>query len=600
MKLVWAQIKNFRSIRDSGKIYFNPNLTVLAGKNESGKSNILKALSCFSVKAFDKDSDYPIDYINEFPEVTVHYELEDNVCQYISETYTVTKSSTIINKGVTVTRTAESDEVIEVEIFKHSFDYLLNGIGILLNNINEKFNTNFKPNIDTITLAHLAEIINEINICFTNIRNTLTVEELEKIDPALEEIDSYVNFLTQIFSYCHSNDFKATIPSFVYFSSFEDIIPNSVASNAEFTPIVKSFFKAVNKDPIILLNETSAQRRRLLTDKISTEISGDFMGYYSQDSVSLKINLDGDEIHFFVYGIDTQKPFQPRQRSQGLQWFLSFYLTLQAEMKTGSVLLIDEPGLYLHASAQEDLLTMLNDLSENSPIVISTHSHWLMDPNRLERIRLVLKENDSTYVENKIHKGADNNTMKPILSAIGLGLKNNISTFGKRVVLVEGYSDYYYLEAMRYYFNEILESKLDNFKLYPCLGSAQIINVLTLIIDSETDYYILLDNDKAGQQTEKKLENECGIDKSKILFTPAKSKVFSAIEGVFSEKDFKEIVLNSLETTKFDKVLVSKKFNERIHNKEITKLSDETVSNFKEILGVIGIPQVEQIESLSK
>ena len=151
------------------------------------------------------------------------------------------------------------------------------------------------------------------------------------------------NFI--ITSYLKFSLITQLIPNFVYFSSFEDILPNSFADNEETTPIVNRFFKVVNQDPSVLFGEKSSQRRRLLTDKISTSVSGDFMGYYSQDSVSLEINLDGNEINFFVYGTDDQKPFQPRQRSQGLQWFLSFYLTLQAEMNTDSVLLIDEPGL---------------------------------------------------------------------------------------------------------------------------------------------------------------------------------------------------------------------------------------------------------------
>lgn len=600
MKLVWAQIKNFRSIKDSGRIYFNRNLTILAGKNESGKSNILKALDCFSNNKFDKDNDFPIDYIDEYPEVVVHYELEEDIVAYICDTFTLDKNSPTISNGVTLTRTSIYNEVIEVELYRNTIENVAVAIGTAVSAINKEFKSKFKPDIEAITSNNLAKVIEEIKSCFINIKSNLNNEQLNKIKSIIDEVDSYIVSLTEFLSYINSDDFKKTIPNFVYFSSFEDIIPNSISSDEEITPIVDRFFKVVNQDPDVLFEEANPQRRRFLTDKISAEISGDFMGYYSQDNVELKINLDGDELNFFVYGTDGQKPFQPRQRSQGLQWFLSFYLTLQAEMKTGSVLLIDEPGLYLHAAAQEDLLNMLNKLAISSPIVISTHSHWLMDPNRLERIRLVLKDNDRTYVENKIHKGADNNTMKPILSAIGLGLKNNISTFGKRVVLVEGYSDYYYLEAMRYYFNEILEIKLDNFKIYPCLGSAQIINVLTLIIDSETDYYILLDNDKAGKQTEKKLITECGIENSKILFTPAKSKAYSAIEGVFSEEDFNEIVLESLEKTKFDKVLVSKKFNERIHNKEITRLSDETVSNFKEILDVIGFLQVTQNESSSR
>lgn len=600
MKLVWAQIKNFRSIKDSGKIYFNPNLTILAGKNESGKSNILKALDCFSKNIFDRDSDYPIDYIEEFPEVIVHYELENDVLQEIFDTFIVNRHISEKLSGVTVTRTAELEETIEVEMFKRTIKYAVTEFGKSLDRINKELKTKFKPELKKITSGHLEKVINEISSCYSMIKNTLDNEQLTRIEVMIQEIDGYLQLLTEFYKYICSDKFKGTIPNFVYFSSFEDILPNSFADNEETTPIVNRFFKVVNQDPSVLFGEKSSQRRRLLTDKISTSVSGDFMGYYSQDSVSLEINLDGNEINFFVYGKDDQKPFQPRQRSQGLQWFLSFYLTLQAEMNTDSVLLIDEPGLYLHAAAQEDLLSMLNNLSASSPIVISTHSHWLMDPNRLERLRLVLKENDQTFVENKIHKGADNYTMKPILSAIGLGLKNNISTFGKRVVLVEGYSDYYYLEAMRYYFTEILDIKLDNFKIYPCLGSAQIINVLTLIIDSDTDYYILLDSDKAGRQTEKKLITECGIDNSKILFTPAKSKAYSAIEGVFSEEDFNEIVLESLEKTKFDKVLVSKKFNERIHNKEITVLSDETVSNFKEIFDVNGLLQIAQIESVSR
>ncbi|PZT54350.1 ATP-dependent nuclease [Paenibacillus silvae] len=599
MKLVWAQIKNFRSIKDSGKIYFNPNLTVLAGKNESGKSNILKALDCFSNNTFDKDSDYPIDYINEYPEVTIHYELEDDVRQYIDDTFAVSKQSSNSN-GVTIIRTAEFDEVIEIDIFRSTLEYIVSSIGRVLSEINAKFKTKFKPNIKNITSSNIKKVIEEINNSVVSIKNTLTAEQLEGMNSELLNVDSFVNVLVEFYEYCISDEFQGTIPNFVYFSSFEDIIPDSISSNEEITPIVERFFKVVKQDPDRLFDEANPQKRRLLTDRISAEVSGNFMDYYSQDKVSLKINLDGDELNFFVYGTDDQKPFQPRQRSQGLQWFLSFYLTLQAEMKTGSVLLIDEPGLYLHAAAQEDLLNMLNNLSTSRPIVISTHSHWLMDPNRLERIRLVLKENDHTYVENKIHRGADNNTMKPIHSAIGLGLKNNIGTFGKKVVLVEGYSDYYYLEAMRLYFTEMLEIKLDNFKIYPCLGSAQIINVLTLIIDSETDYFILLDHDKAGKQTEKKLITECGIDNSKILFTPTKSKTYSVIEGMFSENDFNEVVLESLDKTKIDKVLVSKKFNERIHNKEITRLSDETVSNFKGIFDVIGLLHDTKIETVSK
>ncbi|MEK3703537.1 AAA family ATPase [Paenibacillus sp. FSL R7-0198] len=598
MKLVWTQIKNFRSIKDSGKIYFNPNLTILAGKNESGKSNILKALECFSLDKFNKDTDFPIDYIEEeYPEVIVHYQLEEDIVIDLCDTLKINKENAHKISGVTVTRTSEFLESIEVDIFKDTLEYVIDAVGEAIKVINRELKRTFKLDINSKSSYLLSDLIEKIDSYLLTIKEFFNEEQSNKLNSIIEEVVSHLEMLNGFSDYISDKKFKATIPNFIYFSSFEDIIPDSISSNEEITPIVNRFFKVVNQNPKLLFDESNPQRRRLLSDKISAGISGDFMDYYSQDSVSLKINLDGDDLNFFVYGTDTQKPFQPRQRSQGLQWFLSFYLTLQAEMKTGSVLLIDEPGLYLHASAQEDLLGMLNNLSDKSPIVISTHSHWLMDPNRLERIRLVLKVNDQTQVENKIHKGADAYTMKPIFSAIGLGLNNDISTFGERLILVEGYSDYYYLEAMRYYFQEILGIKIKKFKIYPCLGSAQIINVLTLLVDSETEYFILLDNDKAGRQTEKKLKAECGIDENKILFTPVKSKNTSVIEDMFSQKDFSEIILDSLDTNKFDKVLVSKKFNERMHNNEITILSDETVSNFKEILDVVATPKFSHREN---
>jgi predicted ATP-dependent endonuclease of OLD family len=44
MKLTNVEIKNFRSL-DKLDFEFNPNCRILVGINESGKSNILKALA---------------------------------------------------------------------------------------------------------------------------------------------------------------------------------------------------------------------------------------------------------------------------------------------------------------------------------------------------------------------------------------------------------------------------------------------------------------------------------------------------------------------------------------------------------------------------
>lgn len=597
MKLLWAEIRNFRSIKESGRIYFNERITILAGKNESGKSNILKALHSFSLNKFDSEYDYPLESFSDeaVPEVSLCFKLETEDYEKLH-----IKSSSLKNlsDNIIVTRRDKSSELIESEIL-------------------QSMTKNLKTNVLAEFLIMKEQFEKIDKIIDTKFHTKIIEEDFDGILSAFDELKEYLeddpsllnnsdeygvlfeNLSSRINKY--ENDysdlrkirevFSGAIPNFIYFNSFEDIIPNFISNqdNSINLPIVQRFFKVAELDPNTIFKENSSQRRKLITDRVSAQVTGDFMGYYSQDKVSLKINLDGNQLNFFVYGEDEQKPFQPKQRSQGLQWFMAFYLTLLAEQKKGSILLIDEPGLYLHAMAQEDLLKMLEKISETSPVVFSTHSQWLIDPSRLERLRLVLKVGDNTFVENKIHKGADNITMKPIISAIGLEFAKDISRFNTNVLLVEGYSDYYYLEALRVYFkrNSIISS---DFQIYPCLGVSQIINVLTLLVDSISNYLILLDNDKAGRVTAKRLREECGIDEDKIIFSISSQKQDnSVIEDLFSEMDYKTFIgLDSdAKGKKSDKVLEAKKFNEKIHADTSIKLSQETISNFKVIFELI-------------
>lgn len=45
MRLKWFRVRNYKSVTDSGKCYLASDITILAGKNEAGKTNILEALA---------------------------------------------------------------------------------------------------------------------------------------------------------------------------------------------------------------------------------------------------------------------------------------------------------------------------------------------------------------------------------------------------------------------------------------------------------------------------------------------------------------------------------------------------------------------------
>ena len=286
--------------------------------------------------------------------------------------------------------------------------------------------------------------------------------------------------------------------------------------------------------------------------------------------------------------------FKPEQRSKGLQWFLSFYLHLKAKQGGKNILLIDEPGLYLHASAQKDVLEVLEDISCESQVIFSTHSPYLMDVQRLDRVRLVSKsDKDGTRIE-KINKGATGAAaLTPVVTAIGLDLSNSFSIVGKKNVLLEGISDYYFLQAFRHC------SETNDVNLIPSTGATNIPQLVSLLIGWGLEFLVVLDNDKEGIRVADELKDKLMVRESRIVFVSEQKE--SSIEDLFTHEDFNEFVLDEttankdpeIKNSKFlknedpDKVLLAKKFFEKIDKtrkdgKEI-ELSNPTLNNFQRV-----------------
>lgn len=104
MKLTKFRIKNYKSITDSGDCYFSEKLTILAGKNESGKTSILEALEDFHQDRTIRDEAKPIDG-DGVPEVSVSFLLTPDD---VSEIFTEVDISGSVSKDVTITLTKKS------------------------------------------------------------------------------------------------------------------------------------------------------------------------------------------------------------------------------------------------------------------------------------------------------------------------------------------------------------------------------------------------------------------------------------------------------------------------------------------------------------
>ncbi len=278
-------------------------------------------------------------------------------------------------------------------------------------------------------------------------------------------------------------------PAFVYFDSFSNQLPRSVPfsdlQQQEATPKPVAASGAGKQktatvpravlDLIALSNvdlgrveELSQEEKRLdnyLKNK-SAEITGDFLTYWTQtvdgaQTVDLRVEGRRGEqgelrLHFFVF--DGFKHY-PEQRSKGFLWFLSFYLRLTASQKRepdrAQFLLIDEPGSYLHARAQRDVLKLLEEkLVKKDQILYSTHSPVLIPADRLHRVRLVIRDpQEGTLILNRLTdrriKGdVFQDTLSPILAAIGLDVREALTFARPKNLLVEGISDHFYLSGL--------------------------------------------------------------------------------------------------------------------------------------------------------
>jgi len=161
------------------------------------------------------------------------------------------------------------------------------------------------------------------------------------------------------------------------------------------------------------------------------------------------------------------------QRSKGFIWFFSFLVWFDAVRTLANtddklVLLLDEPGLSLHAMAQADFLAYIRDLSAEHQIIYTTHSPFMVDSARLDEVRVVedrLKE--GTKISEDL-AGSSDESLFPLQAALGYSIAQNLFIANKNV-LVEGPADLVLLQHMSGLLEQVGKQGLIDAILVPVL-----------------------------------------------------------------------------------------------------------------------------------
>ena len=597
MKLVKFRIKNYKSIIDSGDCYFSDKLTILAGKNESGKSSVLEALEDFHQDRTIREEAKPIEG-EGVPEVSISFLVPDST---INEVFKTAGSDKIVSKESLITLSKkfgvmtyvldfESRKLLDIpnilDVSKKQIQESVKNIeaSIKASGTDIKF-----PKLDK---QKLSEYKTEVGT-FRSQNPTVIdiVAEIEVIEKASDDYYAHeklvVGFTAELV--------KAHLPYFILFSSFDDEFPKSIPIASLSANEWAQDLEQVSNFSIAKIASSNKQEQTKHENSVNIDFSDKFKKFWTQDEIKLQIKADTQDVNFWI--IEKDIPYYPSQRSKGQQWYLSFYVKIVAKLQEDkpNMILIDEPGLYLHAKAQKDLLEVLLAHTNENPVVFSTHSPYLITEDNLENIRLIEKADAGTKILGKIHAHptADRETLTPILTAIGLGINNSITNIDQKDnVVVEGPEDVFYLQAFKALEMKDLKTNFING------GGASNMGIVGTILEGwGANVYYLYDNDQGKKDGVKNLKAW------KILPEAIKvvlGKDDTTIVDIFSPEDYKTHVLedstlgytsSNSEYIKSlkprpDKVLLARKFLQKVKAGSTT-LSDTTKENitalFKEI-----------------
>ncbi|MBN2611154.1 MAG: AAA family ATPase [Bacteroidales bacterium] len=416
------------------------------------------------------------------------------------------------------------------------------------------------------------------------------------------------------------------IPVFDFFEDFSSLLPNKIdLEDILLENEHTEGFKAV-KNFLVIAGLTSdffrEKNHRILKQKIENlngEITIDFQDYWRQNvGKDNKIRLNFELEHYdytepeksgkpyLEFWIkDRQERLYPKQRSRGVRWFLSFYLELKATSIQNSVkriLLIDEPGLSLHARAQEDVLKVFEDLKGSMQIVYCTHSPHLVDVNKLYRVLAVQRadENDenseSVILDSKSLPEASTDTLSPIYSLMGAKVNEQQFIQQKNNIIVQDTVTYFFLQAMSEIFNL---NKSVHF--IPASGINGIQTLANILTGWRLDFYILLFGNGELKKAAEDIRNSHFLSDPKSA--DKKIKVFddiASVENLFSTIDFKRYILQKrvgitesnsdyIITNELSRTLLASGFISHIkeHNISFEDFDEDTRRNFSELFNAI-------------
>jgi energy-coupling factor transporter ATP-binding protein EcfA2 len=487
MELIKFQVQNFRSVEDSGYVEVG-KIAALVGRNESGKSNLLLALTSLNPaggrKALNPVKDFPrsrrlSECAPNTPVVWTWWKLSDKQATELASIIGQKVETVAIGRGYGPDLWTFIDiKKPEVDVRKSTSP--LKRLKPILEPKWEAIEEPHKANCANAWATIEAALINAerkawaaaVTAASTALRKHLGAagimldegqnELLGQLEEQAAAISGYDDKMAK-----GSALIQKWLPLFVYVSDFPELSGHQNLD--QFTqqrgqnPSLKDrednfekLAKVAGFDPAELnAHRNDNELRGQILNRASSLVTGEIRRLWKDRQLMVRFDIDGPHVAILVSDPNAQYPVEVNldERSRGFKWFFAFYITFSADTQGGSadgaILLLDEPGLYLHAKSQEHLLKHLRDDYKNQ-ILYTTHSQFMIPPDAIEIVRTVnIDEKKGTTVTQT--PTGDSRTLFPLQAALGYQLSQTLFV-GHSNLVVEGVTDFWILSAVDSHF----------------------------------------------------------------------------------------------------------------------------------------------------
>jgi len=584
LRLRKFRVQAFRCIHDSGNVVVG-DLAAFVGRNESGKTTILQALTML-------DKDEVISELDLCDEMTEHlkseirivegdFELNQDETEIVKE-----KFPGLQLKKLKIFRTNKNPEIQydfgdikidqkedeNLEYWQNITKQLSNFVESIPNYISKKLDTDFftgnTPKDKKIIQAELDE--------FDNTLQAIATEEQQVIS---EWEETYTNIIKNVEKILIDNTESEALknfimdnlhPRFVYFSDYKKILgninlteyikesENGAAAGIEY---IEGFDRAETVRNLLYLAELEIEKLEELKNSPSKLIK--FLNTASRnltqrlnpswkgEAINVELRLNPGNILSVVIsdvhkdGTITNTGLLNR-RAEGFKWTFSFIVNFAAETQRSelkeAILLLDEPARNLHPTQQTGISDLLKNLAGSNQVLYATHSPFMIfdyTPGNL----LVVELDRKTHLSKIFYEywKADDATLTPILYGLSKGLVDSITdrevgNNSRPLIIVETMSDTMYLNA----FDKFLQDpniSMNPLNVVPAYTKNSVLPLSIFYHNHGYNTFVLLDNEYESNQIAEQLKNN-KFSETQIIFFERDGNLLQSMEDYMVTEDY--------------------------------------------------------------